>query len=79
MVDRSSDRFLEVSHVAHRLSVSSEYVLRLIRSKKLPAIRLGKRYRIRPVDLEAFLEAQQRVSDQDEAAPPKLHAVPKQA
>lgn len=74
MVDRSSPRYLEVSHIAHRLSVSPEYVLRHIRSGKLKAIRLGKRYRIDPIDLETFLQAQQ-VQGEDEQRP-KLQAVP---
>lgn len=73
MVDRSSPRYLEVSHIAHRLSVSPEYVLRLIRAKKLPAFRLGKRYRVNPVDLEAYLDAQRVPSEEPKA---QLHAVP---
>ena len=36
-------RLLEVSHVAHRLSVSQEYVRKLLRGNKLAAIRLGGR------------------------------------
>lgn len=48
---------LEVSHVAHRLSVSPEWVRRLIREKKLAACRFGKRYRVDPHDLQAFIDA----------------------
>lgn len=79
MVDRSSPRFLEVSHVAHRLSVSPEYVLRLIRARKLPAIRLGTRYRIDPHDLDAFIDARKLTDDDEEhrVAPPRLHALPR--
>jgi excisionase family DNA binding protein len=51
-------RLLEVSHVAHRLSASQEFVRRLIRRRQLPAIRLGARWRIDPVDLQAFIDAQ---------------------
>lgn len=53
-----SERLLEVAHVAHRLSVSQEYVRRLIRSKRLLAIRLdGPRghWRVKAVDLDAFI------------------------
>ena len=53
-----TDRLLEVSHVAHRLSASQEYVRRLIRDRKLKAIRLGTRWRVDPVDLQAFIDAQ---------------------
>lgn len=49
-------RLLEVSHVAHRLSVGDDYVLGLIHGKKLAAILLGTRWRIDPVDLEAFID-----------------------
>lgn len=51
-------RLLEVSHVAHRLSVSQDFVRRLIRDKKLAAIPIGRRWRIDPVDLQAFLDQQ---------------------
>jgi len=49
-------RLLEVSHVAHRLSASQEFVRRLIREKRLAAIRLGTRYRVDPHDLEAYID-----------------------
>lgn len=58
-------RFLEVSHVAHRLSFSQEWVRRLIREKKLKAIRLGGRWRVDPEDLQRFLEAQQAASEHE--------------
>jgi excisionase family DNA binding protein len=53
---------LEVAQVAHRLSASEEYVRRLIRTKKLPAIRLGVRWRVDLADLRAFIDAH-RVKD----------------
>lgn len=49
---------LEVSHVAHRLSSSQEFVRKLIRDGKLAAIRLGTRWRVDPADLQAFIDAQ---------------------
>lgn len=54
----ATPRLLEVAHVAHRLSSSHEYVRELIRNHKLAAIRLGRRYRIDPIDLQAFIDAQ---------------------
>ena len=48
----------EVSHVAHRLSLSEEFVRRLIRKKQLAAIRLGTRYRVDPIDLQEFIDRQ---------------------
>jgi len=49
---------LEVSHVAHRLSVSERKVWHLIREKQLPAFRLGPHWRVDPRDLQAFIDAQ---------------------
>lgn len=54
-IDRS-ERLLEVAHVAHRLSVSQEYVRRLVRLGKLPAVRLERRIRIDPHDLAVFID-----------------------
>ena len=52
-----ADGFLEVSQVVHRLNVGQEYVRRLIRNKQLTAIHLGKRWRVDPIDLQAFIDA----------------------
>jgi|KBSSwiStaDraftv2_1062776.scaffolds.fasta_scaffold09316_2 DNA binding domain, excisionase family len=51
-------RLLEVAHVAHRLSVSVEFVRRLIRTKQLRAIRMGRRWRVAEADLMAWIDAQ---------------------
>jgi excisionase family DNA binding protein len=51
-------RLLEVSHVAHRLSASPEFVRRLLRDKQLTAIRLGNRWRVDEADLQKFIDAQ---------------------
>ncbi len=52
----ATPHLLEVSHVAHRLSLSEDFVRRLLRKKKLTAIRIGKRWRVDPVDLQAFID-----------------------
>jgi excisionase family DNA binding protein len=54
----ATSRLLEVSHVAHRLSLSEDFVRRLIRRKQLAVIRFGTRYRVDPVELEAFIDRQ---------------------
>jgi excisionase family DNA binding protein len=69
---RAGYRLLEVSHVAHRLSVSDGYVRKLIREKKLKAIRLGSIFRIDPDDLQAFIN---QLRDDPPHEPAKLHAV----
>jgi len=44
-----------ISEVAQILKIHRTYVARLIRSGRLPAIKIGKFYRIRERDLEDFL------------------------
>ena len=48
---------LTVGEVAGLMRVSNMTVYRLIKSGQLPAIRVGKNYRIRGADLVAFLSA----------------------
>jgi excisionase family DNA binding protein len=48
---------LTVAEVAHVLRVSNMTVYRLIKAGELPALRVGKNYRIRESELEAFLSA----------------------
>lgn len=51
------DRLWTVAEVAGHMRVSNMTVYRLIKSGDLPAIRVGKNYRIRATDLLAYLEA----------------------
>ena len=51
-------KLLTVREVADSMRVSTMTVYRLIRSGALPAIRVGKHFRIRARDLHAFLEDQ---------------------
>lgn len=48
--------FYSVKAVADRLGVEYKTVWRLIRSGQLPAVRVGRVYRIRPQDLEVYLQ-----------------------
>jgi excisionase family DNA binding protein len=48
---------LTVREVADVLRVSKMTVYRLIKTGELPAFRIGKNYRIRQPELEAFLAA----------------------
>lgn len=54
-------RFLTPAEVAEQLRVSSMTVYRLIKSGELRAARIGKSYRIREEDVDAYL--QDRYSD----------------
>ena len=51
------DRLLTVAEVADHMRVSNMTVYRLIKSGTLPALRVGKNYRIRSTDLVAYLDA----------------------
>lgn len=75
---RAADtRLLEVAHVAHRLSASQDFIRRLIRDDKLPAIRLGTRWRIDPRELEAYIERCKKASVPTVISIAKPHAVPR--
>jgi excisionase family DNA binding protein len=50
-----ADPLLTVSEVAERMRVSNMTVYRLIKSGQLAAIRVGKNYRLRGLDVEQYL------------------------
>lgn len=56
-VSSSGPRFLTAAEAAERMRVSKMTVYRLIRSGKLPAVQIGKAYRVREDDLEGFLDS----------------------
>ena len=49
------DRLLTVGEVAATMRVSNMTVYRLIKNGDLPALRVGKNYRIRESDVDVFL------------------------
>ena len=51
------DRLWTVAEVADHMRVSNMTVYRLIKAGDLPAIRVGKNYRIRGADLAQYLQA----------------------
>jgi excisionase family DNA binding protein len=51
------DALWTVAEVAGHMRVSNMTVYRLIKSGQLPAIRVGKNFRIRARDLAAYLDA----------------------
>lgn len=55
MADREA--LLTVAEVAGELRVSTMTVYRLIQGGELPAFRIGKNYRIKRADLDAYLQA----------------------
>lgn len=52
---QSSARFLTVAEVAQMLRVSNMTVYRLINAGELPALRIGKSYRLRDDDVDKYL------------------------
>jgi len=53
-----ANTLLTAAEVADLLRVSTMTVYRLIRRGELPAVRVGRNYRVREQDLHAFLDAQ---------------------
>ena len=53
--DRFSNKLLTVNEVANILRVSNMTVYRLVKSGQIPAIRVGKNYRIKESDVNDYL------------------------
>jgi excisionase family DNA binding protein len=52
---QEGDRLLTVAEVAATMRVSNMTVYRLIKNGDLPALRVGKNYRIRESDVDVYL------------------------
>jgi excisionase family DNA binding protein len=52
---RSRSRYVTVAEVADQLRVSNMTVYRLVQAGQLPAVRVGRSYRIREEDVDRFL------------------------
>jgi excisionase family DNA binding protein len=48
-------RFLTVQEVADLMRVSTMTVYRIIKSGELPAVRVGRSFRVRDVDVDTYL------------------------
>ena len=57
MAPIDQDRLWTVAEVADHMRVSNMTVYRLIKSGELPAIRVGKNYRIRGKELHDYIES----------------------
>ncbi|HWG72553.1 MAG TPA: helix-turn-helix domain-containing protein [Acidimicrobiales bacterium] len=56
--DDNRSRFVTVAEVAALLRVSNMTVYRLVQSNQLPAVRVGRSYRIREDDVDRYLADQ---------------------
>lgn len=55
MTGKISNKLLTVNEVASILRVSNMTVYRLVKSGQIPAIRVGKNYRIKESDVNKYL------------------------
>ena len=55
-------KYFSLDEIADQLGVNYQLVYRLVREGKLPAIRLGRVYRIDPDDLDAYLSRSKTTS-----------------
>ncbi len=53
-----NETLLTAAEVADQLRVSTMTIYRLIRSGELPAVRVGRNYRVRAGDLDRYLSEQ---------------------
>jgi excisionase family DNA binding protein len=56
-------RFLKASDIAKDLDVAEDTVREWIRTKQLPAYKMGREYRIKREDYEAFLAQRRTTND----------------
>lgn len=54
--------YMSLEEVADMLGVTYQLIYRLVRSGELPAVRLGKLYRVSRSDLDAYLERSKSAS-----------------
>jgi excisionase family DNA binding protein len=55
---------MRLGEVAHRLAISRAAAYRLVRTGRLPAIRVGESWRVLRVDFDAYVEARRAEAEQ---------------
>ena len=66
------DPLIDVKGAAEILRVHQNTVLKMLRAGALPGLRLGRYWRLRSVDLEAWLARQTRLQSESTAYPELL-------
>jgi excisionase family DNA binding protein len=56
-VDGANGRLLRLGEVAHRLSISKSMAWKLVAYGQLRSVKIGRAVRVRPGDLEAYVES----------------------
>ena len=59
---------LNASQVAKRLGTSAAYAYKIMKCGEIPVVRLGRSVRVRPQDLEAFIEASMDLGEHGKTA-----------
>ena len=70
------ETFLTTEEVLEYLQVNLRTVYRLIKAGKIPAVRVGRQWRFRKRDIDAWLESQRPRSTRASAAAPRVAAAP---
>jgi excisionase family DNA binding protein len=65
----ANDGFLTTEEVLEYLQVNLRTVYRLIKAGRIPAVRVGRQWRFRKTDLDAWLESQRPRSERPASAP----------
>ena len=55
-VNTTTGRLLRIAEVADQLAISSSMAWKLVATGELRSLRIGRSVRVRPADLEAYLE-----------------------
>src|SRR2546421_5046358 len=71
MIDES---FLTTEEVLEYLQVNLRTVYRLIKAGKIPAVRVGRQWRFRKRDIDAWLESQRPRTVRSQPSPPRVAA-----
>ncbi|MEO7274897.1 MAG: response regulator [Vicinamibacterales bacterium] len=77
MIDGRDEGFLTTEEVLDYLQVNLRTVYRLIKAGKIPAVRVGRQWRFRKHDIDAWLESQQsRQAPRPPATSPRTPVAP---
>ena len=72
----SDEGFLTTEEVLEYLQVNLRTVYRLIKAGKIPAVRVGRQWRFRKRDIDAWLESQRPRQGRTPSAPTRTAAIP---
>ena len=65
----SNEQYYTLQQVATLLQVSERTIMRLIKTRRLPAVRVGRQYRIAKSDLQDYLRSSGQSKSDDQQTP----------